>query len=61
MYFLPKASFSFYTLNREIDIKKIDPSLEKRMVLPFIRNFSFNTGLGEITRDMGPSDWVSEL
>jgi hypothetical protein len=31
------------------------------MVLPLIRNFSFNTGLGEITRDKDPSDWVSEL
>lgn len=62
MYFPPKASFSFYTLNRENRYKKkTDLSLEKGMVLPLIRTFSFNTGLGEITRDKGPFDWVSEL
>jgi hypothetical protein len=55
MYFPPKVSFLFSTLNRKMKKKESDLFLEKWM-LSLMRSFYFNLGLEETTRDNGPSD-----
>jgi hypothetical protein len=55
MYFPPKVSFLFSTLNRKMKKKESDIFLEKWM-LSLMRSFYFNLGLEETTRDSGPSD-----
>jgi hypothetical protein len=60
MFFPPKVSFLFSTLNRKMKKKESYLSLEKWM-LSLMRIFYFNLGLEETTRDNNPSDWALKL